>query len=87
MQAVCKGFILSEQQVIDFYMNSETIKPADQEVNYDILPCYSSGTAYMYGIMYRWTILYGGIGIFTNENDTVIKVCGKNCCKKTNGIC
>lgn len=87
MVSVCKGFILSEQQIIEFYMNAETIHSPDQMAKADVLPCFSSGIAYLYGVKHQWTILYGGIGVFTDGKETFYKVCGKNCCKKVHGVC
>lgn len=87
MASVCKGFILTTQHVVEFYMHAETIREPDQMEKADILPCYSSGTAYLYGKKHTWTILYGGIGIFKNGDDTFFKICGKHCCKKVKNIC
>lgn len=89
MATVCKGFFLSPHKVTDFYLHATRIKTDQQDEpgKYDILPCYSSGTAAIKGKLYNWIIRAGGIGEFYIEDDRFIKVCGKGCCDKVPGIC
>jgi len=87
MTTVCKGFYLTSREVYEFYLNASLVKEAGNNNKYNILPCYSSGTAAINGKLYNWTIRSGGVGIFSNENDYFVKICGINCCKKTPGIC
>lgn len=87
MASVCKGFFLSAQQVTDFYLNAVRIKEEKQSDKYNILPCYSSGTAAINGKLYNWIIRAGGIGDFYSDSDRFIKICGKGCCDKVPGIC
>jgi len=87
MANTCKGFILTEQQVLDFYIYSSLVNENLLSNKYKILPCYISGTAYIYGELFSWRIRSGGIGEFFNDNKRFLKVCGKNCCKKATGIC
>jgi hypothetical protein len=87
MASVCKGFYLSEQQVRDFYFNAAQIKDDDARESYELLPCYSQGTAYLYGEKYNWIIRAGGIGEFYNKHDRFVKICGINCCDKVKRIC
>lgn len=87
MASTCKGFILTKKQVMDFYNNSTPIYNEMVSKKYNILPCYSEGTAYLHGIKYQWRIRSGGFGEFYNEKKRIFKVCGENCCKKVIGIC
>ncbi len=87
MTTVCKGFLLSHAQVRDFFIYAAYIKDADPENRYDILPCYSSGTALIDNIEYKWIIRAGGVGEFTSKDHKFIKICGKNCCHKVSYIC
>lgn len=84
---VCKGFLLSKSQVRDFFVHAAYIKDTDKSNNYDILPCYSSGTALINDEEYKWTIRAGGVGEFYSEKNKFIKICGKNCCDKVSYIC
>jgi hypothetical protein len=84
---VCKGFLLSEQQVRDFFVHANYVEDTAPENRYDILPCYSSGTATINSAPYEWVIRAGGIGEFTSEHYRFVKICGKNCCSKVQGIC
>ncbi len=86
MSSVCKGFYITRDKVQEFYFSSARIKDTDRK-KYEILPCYSEGTAYLYGIKYKWIIRSGGVGEFFNDNDSFIKICGKNCCNKLERIC
>ena len=84
---VCKGFLLTEQQVRDFFVYANYIDDTSADNRYDILPCYSSGTATINNTQYEWTIRAGGIGEFTSAHNRFVKICGKNCCSKVQGIC
>ena len=84
---VCKGFLLSEQQVRDFFVHAHFVDDTAPENRYGILPCYSSGTATINNAPYEWVIRAGGIGEFTSANYSFVKVCGKHCCDKVEGIC
>ena len=84
---ICKGLILSEQQVREFFVYAEYIKDTDPINRYNILPCYSSGTARINGEKYQWMIRAGGVGEFFNDKNKFIQICGKNCCDKVSGIC
>ena len=87
MTSVCKGFVLSEKQVRDFFAHAASINEPESNSRYDILPCYSSGTAKINNQKYNWTIRSGGVGEFYNDKDKFIKICGKNCCHKVTHIC
>lgn len=87
MTTVCKGFYLTPGEVNDFYINASLVKETKDSNKYNILPCYARGTAAISGKLYNWTIRSGGVGIFSNENDYFVKICGINCCKKIPGIC
>lgn len=84
---ICKGFLLSEQQVRAFFVHANYVKDTAPENRYDILPCYSSGTAIINDAPYDWVIRAGGIGEFSNNSHRFVKICGKNCCDKAQGIC
>lgn len=87
MASVCKGFFLSDKQVKAFYYNAARINEKEPGKKYEILPCYSTGTAYIYGVKYNWVIRAGGVGEFYNDKDRFIKICGKKCCSKVKRIC
>lgn len=87
MISVCKGFSLSEKQVLDFFAHAASITELDPNSRYNILPCYSSGTANINNEKYNWTIRSGGIGEFFNDREKFIKICGKKCCSKVTNIC
>lgn len=87
MISSCKGFFLSEKQVKDFHSYASRIKEDIPNNKYEILPCYSTGTAYLYGEKYTWLIRAGGVGEFYNDNDRFVMICGKDCCKKVDRIC
>ncbi len=84
---VCKGFLLSEKQVRDFFVHATFIKDTDPANRYGILPCYSAGTAIINGEPHEWIIRAGGIGEFSSTNSKFVKICGKDCCAKVTGIC
>lgn len=83
----CKGFILTKQQIIDFFINSNRAKINTDDEDFDILPCYASGTAVINNDTYKWKIHSGGIAEFISKSNRFLKICGKDCCVKTAGIC
>lgn len=87
MADVCKGFLLSRQQVLNFFINANHVKDNSTGNNDVILPCYVSGSAIINNEPYKWTIRSGGIGEFSSKTKKIIKVCGKDCCKKIPGVC
>ncbi len=87
MMGICKGFLLSENQVREFFDHSSYLRDDESRARYTILPCYSSGTATINAEPYHWVIRAGGVGEFYNENDRFIKICGKTCCNKLPSIC
>lgn len=84
---VCKGFLLSEQQVRNFFKHASYVGETTPDNHYDILPCYSYGTATINDASYEWVIRAGGIGEFTSAHYRFVKICGKNCCSEVEGIC
>ncbi|MDH5776649.1 MAG: hypothetical protein OEZ33_00450 [Gammaproteobacteria bacterium] len=87
MANICKGFILSEDIVRDFFVHSERVSEAEASERYKTLPCYSVGTAQIKSEKYNWIIRAGGIGEFYNKDNKFYKVCGKECCKKNQVLC
>lgn len=87
MMGICKGFLLKEYQVREFFDLSSLVRETAPAARYTILPCYSSGTATINGELYHWVIRAGGVGEFYNENDRFVKICGKSCCNKLPSIC
>jgi len=87
MVNICKGFILSKQQVINFLTYATHVNWSLYDKSYDILPCYSSGHITLNNRRYSWVIRSGGIGELHSKRDKFIKVCGKLCCTKVKGIC
>jgi len=87
MSTVCKGFFMSPDLVKDFYTHAALIRDTSKNARYEILPCFATGTAYIYGEKYTWIIRAGGIGEFFNETNRFTKICGKQCCSKVKNIC
>lgn len=87
MVSVCKGFLLSDKQVLDFFEHAYYIKENTPDDPYKRLPCFSSGTAMINNDEYHWIIRAGGIGEFFNDTSRFVKICGKHCCDKVPGIC
>ena len=87
MTTVCKGFFMSPELVKDFYHNASLISEKGKNSRYEMLPCYATGTAYIYGIKYTWVIRSGGIGEFFNDQSRFTKICGKKCCDKIKKVC
>lgn len=87
MMGICKGFLLTENQVREFFDSSSFLREAEPSARYNILPCYSSGSALINDKPYQWVIRAGGVGEFYNDSDRFVKICGKNCCSKLPGIC
>lgn len=87
MKEVCRGFELTEEQVRDFFNDSEVISEKELQGDLRLLPCHSVGTISINDEQYSWVIRAGGIGEFFNKNDKFYKVCGRECCKKNPGLC
>ncbi|TQV85862.1 hypothetical protein [Aliikangiella coralliicola] len=87
MAEICKGFLMSAEKVEMFYHNAALTHEKDPGDKYKVLPCFSSGTAYLYGEKYHWVIRAGGVGEFYSDNDRFVKICGIKCCDKVRGIC
>lgn len=83
----CKGFLLTKQQVREFFAIANSVKDNSTGNEYNILPCFVSGSATINKDNYKWTIRSGGIGKFSGKNNIIIKVCGKECCKRLPGVC
>ncbi len=87
MKSTCKGFFMSEKKVLAFFHHAALTYEEDTEKKYKVLPCFSTGTAYLYGKIYNWIIRSGGVGEFYNEEERFVKICGIKCCSKIRGIC
>lgn len=87
MESVCKGFFMSEEKVLTFYRNAALTHEKDVDKKYKVLPCFSTGVAYLYGEKYNWIIRSGGVGEFYNDHKRFVKICGIKCCSKIRGIC
>ena len=87
MAAVCKGFFMSAEKVKKFYDHAALIRDKGKNKTYEMLPCYATGSAYIYGEKYTWIIRAGGIGEFFNDKNRFTKICGKKCCNKVKNIC
>lgn len=87
MTNICKGFILSKQDVQQYFVYARHVKVPHSDKSYDILPCYASGTAEINNQAFHWIIHSGGIGEFFNKNSRFVKICGKDCCGKVAGMC
>ena len=71
MASICKGFFMTTKQVTDFYYNAARINEKEPTRKYEILPCYSTGTAYIYGEKYNWVIRAGGVGEFLSVSPQI----------------
>ena len=87
MAKICKGFIISRSQVQTFFQYSSHARNINSYKNYNILPCFSSGTALIDNKPFNWIIRSGGVGEFYNQHRHFLKICGKNCCDKVSGVC
>lgn len=87
MVNICKGFVLSEDMVEDFFTHAEHISEAEATARFKSLPCYSIGTAQIESEKYNWIIRAGGIGEFYNKDNKFFKICGEQCCKKNQVLC
>jgi len=84
---ICKGFLMTEKQFSDFFRYATFVKKKNPDNEFDILPCFVKGTAYINGTPYKWIIRSGGIGEFTSKDRHFLKICGKGCCEKIAGMC
>jgi hypothetical protein len=84
---VCKGFILTRQQVQDYFVLATLANLNADDSSFNILPCFVSGTAQINNAPYKWTIHAGGLAEFETKTDKFMKICGKNCCTKIAGVC
>ncbi|MBI1425483.1 MAG: hypothetical protein GC149_18765 [Gammaproteobacteria bacterium] len=87
MVEVCKGFILSRSQIIEYYAHSTLVDDKTAYLKHNILPCYAAGSAVINDSRYKWKIYAGGIGEFTSDSKRFLKVCGKDCCQKMPDVC
>lgn len=87
MADICKGFLLSRNDVRNFFVHAYHVGNDSTDASYDILPCYASGTATINNDAYTWIIRSGGVGEFYNKTNKIVKICGKGCCNKVSGIC
>ena len=87
MTSVCKGFFMSPERVKDFYDNAYLVAERGKNERYEMLPCFATGEAYIYGEKYTWIIRAGGIGEFFNDKHRFTKICGKKCCAKVKNVC
>jgi hypothetical protein len=84
---VCKGFILTRQQVQDYFVFATLAKLNTDDSSFNILPCFVSGSALINNTPYKWTIHAGGIAEFETKTGKFMKICGKRCCAKISGVC
>ncbi len=87
MASTCNGFILSPEKITAFYNHAAPVDQMESREKYHSLPCFSYGTAFIYGEKYEWTIRAGGVGEFYNDKKRLIKICGVKCCDKVRGVC
>lgn len=87
MAVICKGFLLSQNQVRNFFLYSSHAREIHSYDNYNILPCYAKGTALIDKKPYTWIIRSGGVGEFFNTKHHMVKICGQGCCGKVAGVC
>lgn len=85
--AQCKGFILSKNQVRDFFVHALKIEEGGGSKYYSALPCSVTGIATIDDRKYEWTIRAGGVGEFYSGRDRFAMICGQGCCKKVPSVC
>lgn len=76
----CKEFILNKDSVTQFFRQSKTISQIELHNQYDILPCYSTGTLTFNSKLYNWRIRAGGTGVLSTDKETINKACSKAAC-------
>jgi hypothetical protein len=87
MRSVCAEFQLTREQVRIFARGSRPTSEAEIHDDFNILPCYSAGTASINGERYQWIIRAGGVGEFFNNDRKLLRVCEGKCCSLADGIC
>jgi len=87
MIAACKGFYVTPEKLKDFFQYAALTHEKQASSNYEKLPCYSSGTAYLGNEEIEWVLRAGGVGEFYNEKNSFTKICGISCCDNVQGVC
>lgn len=99
MAEACKGFYVSPEKLKDFFQYAALTHEERVNNNYEKLPCYSSGTAYLGDDEIQWVLRAGGVGEFKNlhhktQNNnqdqtqkSFTKICGVSCCDNVQGVC
>lgn len=78
--SACKEFTMSKDSVSKFFSQSKTISQIELHNQYDILPCYSTGTLTFNSKLYNWRIRAGGTGVLSTDKETINKACSKVAC-------
>ncbi|PXF64155.1 hypothetical protein [Kangiella spongicola] len=78
--SACKEFTMSKDSVSKFFSQSKTISQIELHNQYDILPCYSTGTLNFNSKLYNWRIRVGGTGVLSTDKETINKACSKVAC-------
>jgi len=86
-QDLCGKFRLTKEQVEIYYLESRPSNEQEVYDNFNLFPCYSTGTIKIHGEKYMWKIRAGGVSNFYNDHKMVLRVCDEKCCKRTKGIC
>jgi len=87
MIAACKGFYVTPEKLKDFFQHAALTNEKQANSNYEKLPCYSSGTAYLGNEEIEWVLRAGGVGEFYNDRNSFTKICGVSCCDNVQGVC
>ena len=72
---ICTGFNLTEQEVKQFFKQSEIISFKRIHDSYNWLPCYVRGTYAKEGKIFEWDINAGGFAILKSSDSTTYLGC------------
>jgi hypothetical protein len=87
MAEACKGFHVTPEKLNEFFNHAKLTHEQHQNTNYQKLPCYTSGVAYLAEEEFHWVIRSGGVGEFYNNEQRFTKICGLACCDNVQGVC
>ena len=87
MAEACKGFYVSPEKLNEFFQHARPTHEQQQNSNYQKLPCYAAGVAYLADEKLHWILRAGGVGEFYNEEKRFTKICGVACCENVQGVC
>lgn len=87
MAEACKGFYITPDKLKDFFQHARPTHEQKENSNYQKLPCFASGVAYLADEEFHWILRAGGVGEFYNDEKSFTKICGVACCDNVQGVC